>query len=143
MAHGAFDRVVEILEARKTEIPSAFALTDLIVSEGREHREALTAAVDAQLSGSQRELLDDLLEKQEGTGDRELKVQRFRLTLLKNISQSTKPKKIKVTVEDSRTLEQLYRELQPLIRLLDLTHDGILASHAARHHGHALTRSRC
>lgn len=118
-------RLVEILESRKTEIPSAFALTDLIVSEGRHHRAALTAAVDAQLSGPQRGLLDDLLEKKEGTGDRELKVQRFRLTLLKNISQSTKPKKIKLTVEDSKTLEQLYRELQPLIHSLDLTHDGI------------------
>jgi hypothetical protein len=118
-------RVVEVLESRKTEVPGAYTLTDLVVSEARMHRQDLTAAVDARLSHSQRELLDALLDRHEAVGERDLKVQRFRLTLLKKISQSLQPSKIKMTVEDSKALGDLYRELGPLLWSLDLTHEGV------------------
>ena len=53
------------------------------------------------------------------------RLQRFKLTLLKQMSQSTKPWKITATLDDWQTLRLLYDELAPVIAALDLTHDGI------------------
>jgi len=58
-------QVLKLLETRKTEIPSAYALTELITHESQQHRRALTATIEAHLSPMHRALLDALLDKQE------------------------------------------------------------------------------
>jgi TnpA family transposase len=63
-------------------------------------------------------------------------VQRFRLTLLKTISQSTKPTKIRATLDDWQTLRLLFDELSPVITSLDLTHEGL------RYYAHSVLKSR-
>ena len=60
-----FQQVVELLETRKTEIPSAFALTKLIMKESQRHKRRLIETIETHLSSVQRELLDALLDKQE------------------------------------------------------------------------------
>jgi len=116
---------LDILARRKTEIPSARTLTDLIVGEIRRHKGTLTEVIDAQLSPELHELLEALLLKEDAEVSPVPQIQRFKLTLLKKISQSTRPKKIKPTLEDWQTLRELYDELAPIIASLDLTHDGI------------------
>jgi hypothetical protein len=116
-------RTLEILESRRVEIPSAYTLTKLIVAEAKQHQQDLTDVIALHLSAADKALLDALLAKPEETSTAQ--VQRFRLTLLKRISQSTKPSKIKGTLEDWQTLHTLYEHLEPLIQTLDLTHDGV------------------
>ena len=121
-----FLHVIELLLRRKTEIPSARALTDLIFDEIGHHKGTLTKVINAQVSPELRERLDALLEKAEFSEEEEIpQVQHFKLTLLKKISQSTRPSKIKATLDDWQIVRDFYEELSPSIAALDLTHDGI------------------
>jgi hypothetical protein len=116
---------LDLLARRKTEIPRAHLLTELIVSEIRRHKGTLTEMIDAHIPVELRALLNALLEKPESAGDPTPQMQRFKLTRLKKISQSTKPAKIHATLEDWQTLRMLYDQLAPIIASLDLTHDGL------------------
>jgi hypothetical protein len=49
----------------------------------------------------------------------------YRLTLLKKLSQSTKPSTIKESVADLPLVQGLYRDLQPVLEALDLPPEGI------------------
>jgi hypothetical protein len=80
--------------------------------------------INTQLSPELRELLEVLMEKSETSIDPSPQIQRFKLTLLKKISQSTKPSKISSTLDDWQTLRLLYDDLEPVIASLDLTHEG-------------------
>lgn len=120
-----FRHLVDVLVRRKTEIPSARALTDLIAGELRRHKGTLTEVINTQVPLALRELLEALLEKVDAARQPAPHIQRFKLTLLKKISQSTKPSKIKATLDDWQTLRMLYDDLVPVIAALDLTHDGI------------------
>jgi hypothetical protein len=129
-------QVLKLLETRKTEIPSAYALTELITHESQQHRQALTATIEAHLSPMHRALLDALLDKQESLWQPEPHVQRYKLTLLKRFSQSTKPAKIRANVEDLRILRPLYHEVEAVVHALDLTPEGV------RYYANAVLKSR-
>src|SRR5712692_9621504 len=129
-------QVLKLLETRKTEIPSAYALTELITHESQQHRRALTATIEAHLSPMHRALLDALLDKQESLWQPEPHVQRYKLTLLKRFSQSTKPAKIRANVEDLRILRSLYHEVEAVVHALDLTPEGV------RYYANAVLKSR-
>ena len=118
-------RMVELLKARKTEIPSAYTLTDLLLREARQHRQELTTAIEEQLSAAQRALLDALLERPVQGEAPESPLQRYRLTLLKRFSQSTRPSRIKTNVEDLHTLRELYQQIDTVADTLNLTQDGV------------------
>jgi hypothetical protein len=77
-----FLQVLNLLETRKTEIPSAYALTELITKESQHHGRALAETIDNALSPRHRALLDALLDKQETLWQLEPHVQRYKLTSL-------------------------------------------------------------
>ncbi len=122
------------LARRKTEIPKAYLLTNLITREIRAHKRTLTKVINAKVTPELRELLEALLEKPEA--EESPQVQRFVLTLLKKISQSTRPKKIEATLSDWQVLDALYHELTPVIAELDLTHEGL------RYYANSVIKSR-
>ena len=131
-----FLQLLKLLETRKTEIPSAYALTELITHESQQHKRALTQTIEAHLSPTHRALLDALLEKQETFWQPEPQVQRYKLTLLKRFSQSTKPARIKANIEDLRILRPLYHEVEAVADALDLTPEGV------RYYANAVLKSR-
>jgi hypothetical protein len=120
-----FLQMLTLLETRKTEIPGAYALTELITHERQQHKRELTETIEAHLSPTHRALLDALLEKQEALWQPEPQVQRYKLTLLKRFSQSTKPAKITGNVEDLRILRPLYHGVEAVIGPLDLPPEGV------------------
>ena len=128
--------VLDLLARRKTEIPKAAMLTDLIVSEITAHKRTLTLAINAQTTPELRRLLNTLLQKPEVLAEEAPQVKRFRLTLLKKISQSTRPLKIKETLFDWQVLRSLYHELTPVVAELDLTHEGF------RYYANSVLKSR-
>ena len=131
-----FFQVLKLLETRKTEIPSAYALTTLITYESQQHQRQLTQTIEAHLSPTHRALLDALLDKQEPLWPSAPQVQRYKLTLLKRFSQSTAPAKIKANIEDFRTLQPLYQEMATVVEALDLTPEGV------RYYANAVLKSQ-
>jgi TnpA family transposase len=131
-----FLQLLALLETRKTEIPGAFALTELIAKESQHHRRELAATIDRYLSARHRELLDALLDKQEALWQPEPQVQRYKLTLLKRFSQSTRPSKIRANIEDLRVLRPLYHEVEAVVDALDLTPEGL------RYYANSVLKSR-
>jgi len=131
-----FLHALDMLARRKTETPSASKLTELITGEMRRHKHTLTAVIQAQLPSELRELLEALLDKPEPYTAPPPQVQRFKLTLLKQLSQSTKPSKIQATLEDWQTLRMLHDDLTPVLDSLDLTQEGL------RYYANAVLKSR-
>jgi TnpA family transposase len=131
-----FGQVLRLLATRKTEIPSAYTLTDVITQASRHHHRALSATIEAHLSPTQRVLLDALLDKQEPLWPPEPQVQRYKLTLLKRFSQSMRPARIKANIEDLRILRPLYHEVKAVVEALDLTPEGV------RYYANAVLKSR-
>jgi len=128
--------VLKLLATRKTEVPSAYTLTELIMHESQQHKRDLTATIETHLSPTHRVLLDALLDKQESLWQPDAHVQRYKLTLLKRFSQSTKPAKIHANVEDLRILRPLYHEVEAVVHALDLTPEGV------RYYANAVLKSR-
>lgn len=118
-------RALDFLERRKTAVPTLRTLTEIVLNAVQRHREKLNQLVEASLPASTRQLLDDLLTKPEADGPNSQRLQRYRLTLLKRVSQSMRVKKIRATVADLQTLRSLFAVIQPMVQSLDLTDDGI------------------
>ena len=63
-------------------------------------------------------------------------MQRYKLTLLKHFSQSTRPSRIKANIEDLRVLRPLYHEVEAVVGALDLTPEGV------RYYANSVLKSR-
>ena len=88
--------------------PCAYALTELILDAVRRHKQDLVEHIRTALPAESQAALDALFEKGPSFVV-DLKVQRSRLTLLKQFSHSTKPSMIKANVADLGTIGDLYR----------------------------------
>lgn len=88
---------------------------------------SLTKIVSTHLTDAQRQRLDALLEKEAGVAGAgtAAPAQRYRLTLLKQFHQSTKPGRIKANLADWQLLSGLYEEVEPVITALGLSHEGL------------------
>src|SRR5439155_1213321 len=69
------------------------------------------------LTKESKALLDTLLNKENGI--------RYRLTLLKRFSHSTRPAKIKSNIADLVLLQGLFQTIEPIIKSLQLTNEGM------------------
>lgn len=118
-------RALNFLEQRKVEIPTLRTLSDIILGEIRQHRGKLNQCLDRALSLNARSLVEDLLDKSDGDDETSQKFQRYRLTLLKRVSQSTKVKKIRAAVEDLLTVRELFEQVESVFASLDLSHEGV------------------
>ena len=118
-----FSRAVERLIREKVSPPSYDALSKLILRMLNQHKKHLGDVIEAGLSLEVRELLDRLLEKV--MNDDNEPINRYRLTLLKKGSQSTRPGKIKESVEDFEHLRTLYQAVQPSLDALGLPLEAV------------------
>ncbi|MDX2494884.1 MAG: Tn3 family transposase [Desulfuromusa sp.] len=113
-----FDRCVDFLTQKRIQVPRARTLSDLIRSGLHERKAELIAMMDSNLTDETRCLLDDLFSSPDDQ-------KRYRLTLLKKLSQSTKPSRIKECIADYKVLFILYKQLDSIFSVLDLGHAGI------------------
>jgi len=113
-----FYRMVDILIREKVAVPTYHRLSHLILRTLRLHKMELIKQVELHLSTETRQLLDSLFEKT--AEDSKRASNRYRLTLLKKSSQSTKPGKIKVNVEDFEVLKTLHSSVQSILEALAL-----------------------
>lgn len=113
-----FDRCIDFLIQRRVRVPKSGALLELIRSGLQARKAELVALMDNHLTDTARVLLDNLFTAPEAQN-------RYRLTLLKKLSQSTKPTRIKEAIADFETLTALYDELNSILPVLDLGVAGI------------------
>ena len=108
-----FDRCVDFLIQRRIQVPRSGVLLELIRFGLQARKVELIELMDRHLTEDARTLLDDLCT----TADDQ---NRYRLTLLKKLSQLTKPTKIKEAVADYETLSALHDKLAGTLAALDL-----------------------
>ncbi len=68
-----------------------------------------------------RQLVDDLFQREETAAGQSP----YRLTLLKKLSQSTRPTKIRERLADLGVLKELYAKVAPILSVLNLGSEGI------------------
>ncbi len=113
-----FDRCVDFLIQKKIQAPVAWVVTELIRSGLQEHKSSLVTLMDAHLDNQTRYLLDNLFTT---PGDQ----YQYRLTLLKKLSQSTKPSRVKESIADFEILSALHSKLNSILSILGLEYVGI------------------
>jgi hypothetical protein len=117
----------------KTAVPGYHRLSQLILGSLGVHKRQLIAVVEAHLSGKDRELLDSLLGRPSDADA--APGSRYRLTLLKRCSQSTRPGKIRESTDDFRSIHELHARFVPILEALALPHGAI------RYYAHSVIRS--
>jgi len=115
-----FCRCVDVIIRERIQLPNYYQLSELILTALNQRKKDLAAVIDKKLGPDARALLDGLFE-QEG----EDRYARYKLTLLKKLSQSTKPTKIKERTDDLAYITELYDSLEPVLPILNLGHEGI------------------
>lgn len=124
-----FGRCLDFLIESRVQIPSVRRLTDLIRTQLNTRKHELVRLVKAHLAAPVRHVLEDLFIQEDGEN-------RHRLTLLKKLSQSTKPSKIRESTADFQAISELYDQITPLLGVLDLGPEGI------RYHAGSVLKSR-
>ena len=122
-----FEHCLDILVQNRIQMPSSRTLADLVRTGLNHHKTELSGLVEGNLSDKMRNLLEELFTQSVTNridGIKPLNT-RYRLTLLKKVSQSARPTKIKERISDFRLQETLYQELNPVIDILNLTDEGI------------------
>lgn len=120
-----FWRCVDLLIRNKVQIPGYHRLTELILSAINRHQRELVALVKDVLTPDMKSLIDSLFVRAETGSDQPTKTTRYKLTLLKNLSQSTRPTKVREKANDLNYLAELYWELTPVLSAMNLNYEGI------------------
>ena len=115
-----FWRCVDVLTREHIQLPNYYQLSELILTALNQRKKYLAIVINKELTPDTQTLLDGLFD-QEG----ENKYARYKLTLLKKLSQSTKPTKIKERTDDLAYIAELYNILAPVLPALNLGHGGL------------------
>lgn len=113
-----FDRCVDYLIQRRVQVPRSGVLLELIRSGLQARKVELIARMEGHLTDDARAFLDELFTTPDDQN-------RYRLTLLKKLSQSARPLRIKEAIADFETLADLHDQLSSPLSALDLGAAGI------------------
>jgi hypothetical protein len=101
-------------------------LADQILRAIKTHNRTLAATIERTLDTATRAVLGDLLTQEPLAGDTiPGKTSAYKLTLMKKLSQSTKPSKIKERVADLDLAKGLYHQLNRVLQAIALKPQGI------------------
>ena len=124
-----FGRCIDFLIEKRIQVPRCRRLTDLIRAGLNRHRDDLVRTVEAHMTTEVRQVLDEMFTQEDG-------INRYRLTLLKKISQSMRPRKIAETAFDFETISDLYRQIASVLDVIDIGTAGM------RYFAGSVSRSR-
>ena len=113
-----FERCLDFLIQQRIQIPKAGALYELIRSGLQSRKLELVKLMNENLDPATKSLLDGLFTSPEEQNS-------YRLTLLKKLSQSSRPKRIKEAIKDYETLRGLYEKLDDILSTLNIGIAGI------------------
>jgi len=120
-------RCIDLLTAKRIQIPNFNRLSALILSVINQRKKDLSILIEKELTAETRDLLDALFVQApsvDATAEPS-KTTRYKLTLLKKLSQSIKPSKVKERADDLFYMKELYKHLETILSSLKLGHEGI------------------
>ncbi len=123
-----FLSLVDFLRVKKIEIPGYYTLSEIITDVFKRFEKDLLFLLETHMTTQEKHLLDELLEISEEyliPEKQDLKVKRYKVTLLKKNNQSTKPSQIKENINDLECLQTLFEQLEPIITRLGLSSEII------------------
>ena len=115
-----FWRCIDILIREHIQVPAYYQISEMILKAINQKKKELTAVIQEKLKEDTKLLLDGLF-MQEADGQHA----RYKLTLLKKLSQSTKPTQIKERAADLLYIAELYKNIKLILPFLDLGYEGI------------------
>jgi len=98
-----FWRAVDWLVSKRIEIPTSFRLTEAVSRAVQRRARAIDKLIADAMTSEVRVLLDSMFLRDENAPGQSP----FRLTLLKRLSQSTRPTKIRERLEDLGVMKEL------------------------------------
>ena len=113
-----FDRCSDIMIQKRITLPQSGMICELIRQSLQSHKQTLMLCMSNQITQGTSLFLDSLF-----TRDHE--EQSYRLTLLKRLSQSTKPAKVRECVADFHVIAELHEKLSDTLKMLKLGKVGI------------------
>jgi Domain of unknown function (DUF4158) len=116
-----FWRAVDWLVAKRIEVPTSFRLTEAVSRAIQQHGRAIAKLGTDAMTGEVRLLLDSMFLRDDGIASQSP----FRLTLLRKLSQSTRPAKIRDRLVDLGVLKELHAKVAPILSIMRLGPDGI------------------
>jgi TnpA family transposase len=116
-----FWRAVDFLVSKRIEIPTSFRLTEAVSQALQQRKLAVNRLVTQAMTDEVRILLDGMFLRDDSAASQSP----YRLTLLKRLSQSTRPAKIRERLIDHGVLKELYVKIEPLLSVLNLGSEGI------------------
>ena len=116
-----FWRAVDWLVSRRIEIPTSFRLTEAVSRAVQQRGRAIATLIAQAMTGEVRLLLDSMFQRDETAASQSP----YRLTLLKRLSQSTRPTKIRERLVDLGVLKELHATVAPILSALNLGSEGI------------------
>ncbi len=121
-----FMSLVDFLIRKRIEIPTYYAFSEAITNGLNRFEKTLLSVIQKNLNHEERALLDDLLEMNDaGLSEEKKSTKPYKITLLKKINQSRKPKKIRENIEDLQCLKGLFEKVEPYIKHLQLSSESV------------------
>lgn len=122
-----FWRCLDLMIRERVQLPGEFKLTALIAAALARRKQHLVLRLEVLMTDEMRERLDDLFVQTVPAGESAEpgRTSRYRLTLLKKLSQSTKPREIRQRTNDLIQLKGIHDELADILFALDLGREGV------------------
>lgn len=108
--------LIQFILLKRIEIPRYHMLSEIITDAFNVFEKSLAKKIDSYLEPHHRKLRDDLPKTDEG---RTLK--RYKWTLLRRISQSTRASKVKENIKDLSTIQEIFESIQDVVEKMDLS----------------------
>ena len=116
-----FWRAVDLLMLNRIEIPTSFRLTEMVLCALQQRKQVLTELVVRAMTDDTLALLDGMFLRDDSAASQSP----FRLTLLKRLSQSTRPTKIRERLDDLGMMKELYAKVEPILSVLNFSSEAV------------------
>jgi hypothetical protein len=113
-----FERCSDCLIQKRVALPQSWTLCELIRESLQSHKQSLILRMNNYMTPETEALLESLFVRED-------KKQSYQLTLLKKLSQSTKPAKVREYVADFHVIAELHEKLSGALDILQLKQAGM------------------
>lgn len=118
-------KVAELLQLKRTEIPSYFIISNIITNRLNSYEKNLLSKFKTLIDKEKIDLLDDLIKfsklpNRDDESKSKSEIGKYMLTLLKKFNHSSKPNKIKESIDDFVVIKSLYNQTYQILEELNL-----------------------
>ena len=123
-----FESLLLFLEKKRVEIPTYNFLAHIITRAYRTYQKEIVVRIEKALTKEDMTLLETLLtvdETYERAEKQQLKLKRYKITLLKETDQAVRPSRIQENLSHLHVLKDYFQKLQPAVQALQISDETI------------------